>query len=115
MFRALALTLSAAALAVTAQVSHAGDCTGYVVNVRPLSQYNHAKGHGFLAVRTGPGSKFQQLSELYLGDEIAVWERSGNWYHVQCMTGRCRAPLWGQADANGWVYGKYLDIGGVCP
>lgn len=109
------LTFAAAVLAVTVPVAFAGDCTGYVVGVRPLTQYNHAKGNGFLAVRTGPGSSFQQISELYLGDEISVWERSGKWYHVQCMTGRCVSPLWGQPNPNGWVYGKYLSIGGVCP
>jgi len=93
----------------------AGDCTGYVVGVRPLTQYNHATGAGFLAVRSGPGSSFAQQGEVYLGDEIAVWERQGNWYYVHCMAGRCTQPLWGQPTPQGWVYGKYLSIGGVCP
>lgn len=109
------LTLTAAILTATAQFTFAGDCTGYVVDVRPLTQYNHAKGYGFLAVRTGPGTGYQQFSEMYLGDEVSVWERSGKWYHVQCMSGRCLSPLWGQANANGWVYGRYLSVGGVCP
>lgn len=113
MFRILAL--SAALLTATAQTTFAGDCTGYVVGVRPLTQYNHTKGHGFLAMRSGPGSNYQQFSELYLGDEVSVWERAGNWYHVQCIAGRCQSPLWGQANAHGWVYGKYLSVGGVCP
>ncbi len=106
---------TAAALAMTAGASFAGDCTGHVTGVRPISQYNHAKGNGFLAVRTGPGSKYQQIGELYRGDEIAVWDRAGSWYRVQCMSGRCLNPLWGQPDPNGWVYGKYLSIGGLCP
>lgn len=110
------MSLAAAGLMlVGAQTAVAGDCTGYVVGVRPVSQYNHAKGNGFLAVRTGPSSKYQQIGELYRGDEISVWDRVGSWYRVQCMTGRCENPLWGQPNPNGWVYGKYLDVGGVCP
>ncbi|AHM02909.1 N-acetylmuramoyl-L-alanine amidase, family 3 [Roseibacterium elongatum DSM 19469] len=109
-----ALALAAAAL-VAPQAALAGDCTGYVTGIRPVSSYNHAAGNGFLAVRSGPGTGYQQIGELYLGDEISVWARSGNWYQVQCMTGRCQTPLWGQANPNGWVYGRYLSIGGVCP
>lgn len=112
-------TVAAIALALVpvfaAQPAAAGDCTGYVVGLRSISQYNHSAGHGFLAVRTGPGSRYAQIGELYLGDEISVWDRAGSWYRVQCMSGRCLNPLWGNANPNGWVYGKYLSIGGVCP
>lgn len=107
---ATALALSAAALPALA-----GDCTGFVTGIRPLSAYNHAAGNGFLAVRSGPGTNYPQQGELYLGDEIAVWARSGAWYQVQCMAGRCQQPLWGAPNPNGWVYGGYLSIGGVCP
>ena len=106
---------AALVLVTTSSAAVAGDCTGYVVGVRPISQYNHAKGNGFLAVRSGPGSGYSQHGELYRGDEISVWERQGNWYFVACMAGRCEAPLWGNPSPQGWVYGKYLDIGGVCP
>ena len=92
-----------------------GDCTGYVVGVRPLDQYDHAAGNGFLAVRSGPGTGFGQIGEMYLGDEISVWERQGNWLYVYCMSGQCLAPLWGAPTPQGWAYGKYLSIGGVCP
>lgn len=108
-------SLAALFIAFAASTVQAGDCTGYVVGLRPISKYNHASGAGFLAVRTGPGSGYQQISEYYLGDEIAVWERTGNWYHAMCMSGRCESPLWGQPNASGWVYGKYISIGGVCP
>ena len=93
----------------------AGDCTGFVVGVRPVSQYDHAAGNGFLAVRSGPGTGFNQIGELYLGDEISVWERQGNWLHVYCMSGRCLNPLWGTPTPQGWAYARYLSIGGVCP
>ena len=109
-----ALASSAALLALCGPAI-AGDCTGNVVGVRPISQYNHAAGNGFLAVRSGPGTGFAQTGELYLGDEIAVWERQGNWLYVYCMAGRCLNPLWGPSTPQGWSYAKYLSIGGVCP
>ena len=101
--------------AVAAHPSFAGDCTGTVVNVKPISQYNHAKGNGFLAVRTGPGSKYQQVGEVYRGDEVSVWEKSGNWYMVACMSGKCTNPLWGTPSPQGWVSAKYVRAQGVCP
>lgn len=106
---------AAVALSALGSPAAAADCTGFVVGVRPISQYNHAAGNGFLAVRAGPGTNYRQIGELYLGDQIAVWSRSGNWYRVQCMAGRCLNPLWGVPNPNGWVYGRYLNIGGVCP
>ena len=102
-------------LAVEPTPSFAGDCTGYVVRVQPISRYNHARGNGFLAVRTGPGTGYQQIGELYLGDEVSAWERRGNWYMVACMNGRCNNPLWGNPSPQGWVFGKYVSLGGVCP
>jgi uncharacterized protein YgiM (DUF1202 family) len=113
----MAFTAACAAVVISALPTgaNAGDCTGYVVGVRPVSQYNHARGTGFLAVRSGPGSGSRQIGELYAGDEISVWSRSGSWYQVACMSGRCMNPLWGQPNPRGWVSGRYLDIGGVCP
>ena len=93
----------------------AGDCTGFVVGVRPVSQYNPSTGAGFLAVRTGPGTGYRQIGELYAGDEIAVWDRSGNWYMVRCMAGHCLRPMRGDPMPTGWVFGRYLRVGGVCP
>ncbi len=107
--------VAAIALMASTVPALAGDCTGYVVGVKPLSHYNHASGAGFLAVRSGPGSGYAQHGELYLGDEISVWDRNGSWYYVYCMSGRCTQPYWGQPTPQGWVYGKYLSIGGVCP
>lgn len=93
----------------------AGDCTGIVVGVKPISQYNHARGNGFLAVRTGPGSSYRQTGEVYRGDEVSVYDRRGNWYAITCMSGRCTDPLWGPAMPSGWVSKKYVNAGGVCP
>lgn len=113
-FKSLAVLAFLATLGAAAPAM-AGDCTGYVVGVSPITAYDHAAGRGFLAVRTGPGTGYDQFGELYLGDEISVWEQYGNWYRVQCMTGRCQSPLWGQPNPNGWVFGGYLSIAGVCP
>ncbi|KPQ08553.1 MAG: Bacterial SH3 domain [Rhodobacteraceae bacterium HLUCCA12] len=109
-------TLAGLILAALVPVSAlAGDCTGHVVDVRPISAYDPATGRGYLAVRSGPGTEFRQIGELYLGDEVAVWERSGNWLMVRCMAGRCLAPMRGDPVPTGWAFGRYLRIGGVCP
>lgn len=104
--------LSASTLHSSAE---AGDCTGNVVGVRPLGQYNHARGNGFLAVRNGPGSSYTQIGEVYAGDLVSVYDRRGSWYAVTCMEGVCTNPLWGPAFPSGWVYRKYVAVGGVCP
>lgn len=109
------LALSLAGLGLAVGPATAGDCTGYVVGVMPLSQYNHARGNGFLAVRTGPGSSYQQTGEVYRGDEVSVYDRRGNWYAITCMSGRCMQPLWGTPMPSGWVSRKYIDAAGVCP
>lgn len=111
----LVLLALASLLALTATAASAGDCTGYVVGVQPISKYNHATGAAFLAARSGPGSGYPQVGEFYAGDEIAAWNRSGNWWQVMCMSGRCENPLWGPANPSGWVYGKYISVAGVCP
>jgi hypothetical protein len=72
--------------------SFAADCTGHVVGVRPPSAYNPRTGAGFLAVRTGPGSNYAKIGELYAGDEVSVYDRRGSWYAVTCMRGSACAP-----------------------
>ncbi|MBX3531943.1 MAG: SH3 domain-containing protein [Rhizobiaceae bacterium] len=109
------ILIALAALTTIAAPSMAGDCDGKVVKVKPISQYNHATGTGFLAVRSGPGSNFQQIGELYLGDRASVWDKSGNWLAVTCVSGRCRNPLWGQPSPQGWAHKSYLQLSGVCP
>ena len=91
------------AMAVLQAPADAGDCTGLVVGVQPRSQYNRELGNGFLAVRSGPGSNYRQIGELYAGDEVA------------CMSGRCTDPLWGEPNPRGWVAARHIDAGGVCP
>lgn len=92
----------------------AGTCEAQVVGVKSLTQYNHATGSGFLAVRSGPGGDYAQIGEVYLGDWSIVFEKRGNWYRIGCYEGRCTNPLWGVPSPEGWAYGKYLSVGGVC-
>lgn len=108
---AIVLTLTA----ILTQGAQAGDCTGRVVGVKPIREYNHASGTGFLAVRTGPGGSYRQIGEVYAGDEVSVYDRSGNWLAVTCMSGRCTRPLWGQPSPSGWVHRSYIRARGVCP
>jgi uncharacterized protein YraI len=108
----LATVLIASALAWPAA---AGDCTGTVVGVQPLSQYDHNAGTGFLAVRSGPGARYAQTGEVYAGDMVSVYDRRGDWYAVTCMEGACTNPLWGPATPSGWVYRKFVRADGVCP
>src|SRR5690606_33871227 len=113
MRRVVASLAASAAIALAAIPAHAGDCEGLVVGVKPISQYNHATGAGFLAVRSGPGSSFQQIGELYLGDRVSVWDKRGNWLAITCMSGRCTSPYWGQPSPQGWANKNYLRIAGV--
>lgn len=113
--RATIAALSIALVALAPETSWAGDCEGRVVGVRPLSQYNHTAGRGFLAVRSGPGSSSRQIGEVYAGDLVSVYGRVGRWYEVTCMEGRCTRPLWGPAYPSGWVHRDYVRARGVCP
>ncbi|WP_205853201.1 SH3 domain-containing protein [Zhengella mangrovi] len=116
MIRRMVMTVAVAAFAgLAAAPASAGDCTGYVVGVRPISQYDHDRGNGFLAVRTGPGTRYRQIGELYAGDEVSVWNFENGWYEVACMAGDCTEPYWGRPSPRGWVSARYIDAQGVCP
>lgn len=93
----------------------AGDCEGRIVGVKPISQYNHARGTGFLAVRSGPGGSYKQIGEVYAGDLVSVWDRRGDWYAVTCMSGRCTSPMWGNPSPSGWAHRSHIRASGVCP
>lgn len=107
--------LVAGCVAAASVPAAAYECEGTVVGVRPISQYNHANGNGFLAVRAGPGGGYAQIGEVYRGDTLAVYGRRGNWYEASCMYGRCQNPLWGPAFPAGWVHKNYVAVRGYCP
>lgn len=57
--------------------------------------YGTVKGASSLAVRTGPGTKYTQVSFIRLGDTVAYYQKSGNWVRIK----------------SGWVSASYLDMG----
>ncbi|MEM7428704.1 MAG: caspase family protein [Pseudomonadota bacterium] len=81
---------------------------GKLVGVRGIRSYNRRRGSGFLSVRNGPSGGHRKIGELYAGDRVEVLGRSGRWYRVACLSGRCRNPLWGQRNPVGWSSGKYI-------
>ncbi len=54
----------------------------------------------FLAVRTGPGTSFTEVTRLFNGDRVSVCGRSGKWLRIN------------GSGASGWVSGKYVAVGG---
>jgi Caspase domain/Bacterial SH3 domain len=53
-------------------------------------------GDNFLAVRTGPGTGFQEIDRIFTGDKVSICSRQGKWYRVKYGGGA------------GWVYGRYI-------
>ena len=111
---AVFLTAFMAVLMAVPETADAVTCNGKLVGVRPASQYNHASGRGYLAVRAGAGGGYQQLGEVYRGDIVAVYARHGKWFEVACVQGLCTNPLWGPAYPSGWVHGNYLSLAAAC-
>ncbi len=66
------------------------DATGVV---RGLDYY----GDNFLAVRTGPGTRYRQIDSLYNGDIVRICDWRGGWLNVRYGRG-----------GSGWVFGKYV-------
>lgn len=56
-------------------------------------------GDNFLAVRSGPGTKYRKLDELHTGDVVFTCDGKGSWVGIfyPDMNGR-----------SGWVHGSYL-------
>ena len=52
---------------------------------------------GFLNVRSGPGTQFAILREIYPGDQVTSIERKGRWHRVKLPGG-----------GTGWVSGNFL-------
>jgi hypothetical protein len=70
----------------------AAGCAGsYVAGLDP-------NGDGFLAVRSGPGTKHRKIDELHNGDEVRTCAQSGAWVGI----------TYGTPHRKGWVHGKWL-------
>ena len=76
-----------------------------------------ANGDGFLAVRSGPGSRYRKLTELHNGDKVIVFERRGEWAgivygtsKVECYSAKTRPVPYRK---KGWVNARWLkDLAG---
>ena len=81
-------------------------CTGGYVAPAPAPSYSGGGGYaqvvgirpnGFLAVRTGPGTSYPQISSLYRGDSgIEVLRCIGSWCRIR------------YGNVVGWVFSRYL-------
>ena len=61
------------------------------------SFYVKQTSDGFLNVRSGPGTEFSILREIYPGDQVKVLGRNGNWLRVRLLNG-----------PKGWVHKDYV-------
>ena len=73
-------------------------------------------GDGFLAVRSGPSSKYEQIDELYNGNKVWLFEERNGWYGViygveelSCSPIRKNRPL-RLKGKKGWIYGKFVRV-----
>ena len=55
-------------------------------------------GDGFLSVRTGPGTQFRKIDELYNGTMVRTCAKQGPWWGV----------YYGEPRRKGWVHGNWL-------
>lgn len=71
-----------------------------------------AGGDGFLAIRSGPGTKYRKIGELHNGDEVIVFDVRGKWAgvvygtsYVACSSTKVRPVPY---DRKGWVHTNWL-------
>lgn len=55
-------------------------------------------GDGFLAVRSGPGSQYRKIDEIYNGDIVSTCDARGAWVAI----------VYGPSKRKGWVHGRWL-------
>ena len=75
-----------------------------------------ADGDGFLAVRTGPGSKHRKIDELHNGDRVWMYDQRGKWIGIvyDAANPGCgpiqkdrRVPY---AGKKGWVHQNWVRL-----
>lgn len=60
-------------------------------------RYVYSPSDGFLNLRTGPGTRYDIIREMYNGDRVRVVEYAGSWVRVVHQSG-----------VRGWASAKYL-------
>jgi len=118
----IVLALCTAGVAAHAQTTHVVqvmvggekdlDACGGFGEVRGLDP----QGDNFLAVRSGPGSKFTKIDELHERNQIFLCDKRGRWHGIiygkncgvsspiairQIYRGPCK---------SGWVFDKYVKL-----
>lgn len=75
-----------------------------------------ADGDGFLAVRTGPATKFRKIDELHNGDQVWIFDQRGEWFGVaydvkelSCSPIERDRPL-PDHGKSGWIHSKWVDV-----
>ena len=75
------------------------------------------RGDGFLAIRSGPGTNYRKIGELYNGNIVAGCDYRRGWYGIvyggrDCGTGSpiARTAPYRGPCRSGWVYGKYVRV-----
>ena len=109
----LSLLSPAAAQQVPVTLSDTGEDACSVGQVAGLD----TKGDGFLAVRTGPGSKYEQTNSVFNGDMVSICQTKGSWLGIvygrdECVGGSPEGatqngPYRGSC-LSGWVFSRYV-------
>ena len=79
-----------AALTVTLAGFAAPAHAAYVCRLNPY-------GDNFLSLRTGPGSRFDEIDRLGPNTQLTVLRQSGGWLYVRTESGD-----------TGWVFSRYV-------
>ncbi|MFT4014405.1 MAG: SH3 domain-containing protein [Paracoccus sp. (in: a-proteobacteria)] len=100
-------------------IEPAGQGQGPSCGAAVVQGLREAEG-GYLAIRTGPGTRFAQIGALRNGDQVWLVSRHGDWAGIAVQGGGtspsdlCANP--GQARKItgpdvGWVHGRWLRDG----
>lgn len=74
------------------------------------------QGDGFLAVRTGPASKFRKIDELHNGDRVWIFDQRGEWLGVAYGVKELSCSpieqdrLLPDHGKSGWIHGNWVDV-----
>ena len=91
---------------------------GQIANCSSSTVYGLEAGEdGFLAVRSGPGTQYRKIDELYNGDVVAVFEARGKWagvvYRTEIVDCASTVTRLVPYENKGWVHTKWLkDLAG---
>lgn len=74
-------------------------------------------GDYYLSVRTGPGTKYEEVDRLPMGAAVFLCDERGSWHGIVYPQGDCgvttpvavRQPYRGVCR-SGWVYKKYINV-----